>query len=134
QRASGHALFVSPRVRGQGFRANIRGHVLDLADPGSGHALAPTPDDLYVVSVASELAWSARRLLRSSGLPDHVSISASWRPPEDQAGPPDIDLTVTISRHAEPMSPALAAAFETSLAARSLAVPVVHISLEGAKR
>ena len=54
------ALVVSPHERRDGFWASIRGHVLDLADPHSGHALAPTPDDLFIVSIASELAWTAR--------------------------------------------------------------------------
>jgi uncharacterized OsmC-like protein len=129
-----HALFVSPRGRGDGFRASIRGHVLELADPSSGHALAPTPNDLLVVSIASELAWSARSFLRAEGLPDDVSISARWRTPDDLSGPADIDLTVTISRRADAVSAALAAVLESSLAARSPSGPLVHISLEGDDR
>jgi hypothetical protein len=43
----------------------------------------------------------------------------------------DITLTVTVSRRAEAGSGALAVAFANSLAARSLAEPVVHISQEG---
>jgi hypothetical protein len=129
-----HELFVIPRGRGDGFRASIRGHILDLADPGSGHALAPTPDDLFVVSIASEIARSARRFLRASGLPDYVSVSATWRTNADLPSPADIDLTVTVSRRAEAVSAALAAAFADGFAARSLAEPVVHISLEGVNR
>src|SRR5262249_1509324 len=72
----GHALFVGPRGRGDGFRASVRGHMLELADPGDADGLAPTPDDLFVASIASELAWSARRFLRTRGLPDDVSVSA----------------------------------------------------------
>jgi putative redox protein len=131
---SGHALFVSPRGRGDGFRASIRGHILDLPDPSSGHALAPTPNDLFVASIASELAWSARGLLRAQGLPDDVSISARWRTPEDRPGVADIHLTVTLPSRAEAASAALAAAFESSLVARPVAEPVVHISLEGVNR
>ena len=41
--ASSNSLFVVPHGRGDGFQAEIRGHLLELADPGSGHALAPTP-------------------------------------------------------------------------------------------
>jgi uncharacterized OsmC-like protein len=128
------ALFVIPRGRGEGLRASIRGHILDLADASSGHALAPTPDDLFVVSIASEFARSARRFLRASGLPDYVSVSATWRTHEDLPSLADIDLTVTVSRRAEAVSAALAAAFANSLAARSLAQPVVYISLEGVNR
>jgi hypothetical protein len=80
---SSHALFVIPRGREDGFQASIRGHVLDLADPSSGEALAA-----------------------------------------------DLNLTVTVSRRAEAVSAALAAAFENGLAARSLNDTVVNISWE----
>lgn len=135
--AESRALFVSPHERRDGFWASIRGHVLDLADPSSGHALAPTPDDLFVVSIAAELAWTARRILRAQGLPDDVSVFATWRTrdeQEDRAGLADINLTVTTSRRAEAASATLAAAFENSLAARSLAEPVARISWEGASQ
>ena len=131
---SSHALFVIPSGRGDGFRASIRGHVLDLAEPSSGHALAPTPDDLFIVSIASELAWSAQRFLRAYGLPDDVSVSATWRTREDLPSPADIDLTVTVSRRAEAVGAVLAAALANSLTARSPAESVVHISLEGVNR
>ena len=131
---SSQALFVIPRGRGGGFQASIRGHILDLADPNSGHALAPTPDDLFMASIASELAWSARRFLRAYGLPDDVSVSATWRTQEDLPSLAGISLTVTVPRRAEAVGAALGAAFENSLAARSLAEPVVHISFEGVNR
>ena len=119
--ASSHALFVSPHRRRNGFWASIRGHVLDLADPSSAHGLAPTPDDLFIVSIAAE--------------PDDVNVSAEWRRREGQVGRPsvaDIILTVTVSRRAKPASAALADAFAKSLAARSVAEPVAHISWKGA--
>jgi uncharacterized OsmC-like protein len=125
-----HALFVIPRERGDGFQAAIRGHIVDLADPSSGHALAPTPNDLLIVSIASDLAWSTRRFLRARRLPDQVSVSARWRTDEDAPGLADIGLTVTVSKAAETVRDALAAVFTDSLAARSHAEPVVHISLK----
>jgi hypothetical protein len=66
--AATHALFVVPNRRGDGFQASVRGHILDLIDPSS-YALAPTADDLLVVSFASALAWSARSFLRTHGCP-----------------------------------------------------------------
>jgi hypothetical protein len=131
---SSRALFVLPHERRDGFWANIRGHVLDLADPDTGHVLAPEPDDLFIVSIASELAWTARRILRGSGLPDDVSVSANWRTQADPPSPSDIDLTVTVSRLAEGANAVLAAALDNRLAARSLVRPVAHISWEGANR
>jgi len=131
---SSNGLFVIPRERGDGFQASIRGHVLDLADPSSGRALAPTPDDLFVVSIGSDVAWSAQRILRAHRLPDDVSVSATWRTPDPPAALADVNLTVTVSRGAEAVNAALTAVFEASLAARALADPVVQISFEGAKR
>ena len=128
-----HALFIIPTRRGNGFVASVRGQMLELADP-TDHQLAPSPDDLLIASIASDLAWSARRFLRAYGLPDYVSVSAEWRTHEDLPSLADINLTVTVSRRAEAVSAALGAAFAKSLAARSVAKPVVHISFQGVKR
>src|SRR5437016_5087632 len=128
-----HALFIIPTRRGDGFNASIHGHMLKLADP-TDHRLAPSPDDLVVAAIASDLAWSARRFLRAYGLPDDVSVSATWRTDEDLMALVDINMTVTVSRPAEAVSGALATVFENSLAARPLGEPAVHISFEGVNR
>ena len=96
--------------------------------------LAPNPDDLFVLSIASELAWIARRILRGSGLPDDVSVSASWRKNADPPTLCDVNLTITVSDRALGRESALAAALDTSLAARSRVKPVARISWEGANR
>ena len=121
---SADAVLVLPHDRRDGFWANIRGHVLELADPTSLGESAPTPDDLFIASVASELAWSSRTFLRASGLRDDVSVAAEWRKPE-------INVTVTVSAQAAAASSALAAHLNEGLAARSPAVPAVQISLDG---
>lgn len=131
---SSHTLLVIPHARRDGFWASIRGRALDLADPSSGDTLAPTPDDLFIASIASELAWLVRSFLRACELPDDVSVSATWRTHDDPRSLADINLTVTVSKDAETRSAALAAALESSLSARSLAEPVVHISFEGGNR
>jgi uncharacterized OsmC-like protein len=131
---SSAGLFVIPRGRGNGFQATIRGHILDLADPNAGHALAPTPDDLLIASIASRLAWSAGSFLRTHGLPDDVSVAATWRTREGLPGLADINLTVTVPRSAEALGAALGAAFAEALAARSPSDPVVHVSFEGVSR
>lgn len=130
--AAGHTLFIVPRGEGAGLQASVRGHVLDLIDPAS-YALAPTTDDLFVVSIAAALAWSARSLLRSVQLPDYVSVSAAWRATGDAPSPADISLRVTVSKPAEVVSAELSAAFERSLATRFLAKPSVHLSFDGAE-
>lgn len=128
---TGHGLFIIPTRWGAGFRASIHGHWLELANP-TDHRLAPSPDDLLIASIASDLAWSARRFLRARGLPDDVSVAAKWRTTDGLPRLADIDLKVTVSRRAATVRAALAAALADSLAARSLAEPVVDISLGGA--
>ena len=115
---AGHALFVTPTRRGDGFHASIRGNVLELPDPEGG--LGPTPEELFVVSVASDLAWSARAFLRDRELAGDVSVSASWRTPEHAAGPVAISLTVAVSLTRETTADALMAALEERIASRSL--------------
>jgi hypothetical protein len=129
--ATTHTLFVLPRGESNGFRASVRGVILDLHDPSS-YALVPTTDDLFVVSIAAALAWLARSFLRVRGLPDYVSVAAEWRSQGDPPSPAEIHLTVTVSPDAEVESATLTAFFESSLAARFLARPALHISFEGA--
>jgi hypothetical protein len=124
---SRNTLFVVPRGEGDGFQARVGGHVLDLIDPGS-YALAPNTDDLFIVSLAAAVAWSARSFLRARDLPDYVSVSATWRTQDDPPGPADVNLAVTVSERAEAESGRLAAALESSLDARSFANPVLHVS------
>jgi hypothetical protein len=130
---SSHALFIIPTRRGDGFQASIHGHMLELADP-TDHRLAPSPDDLLIAAVAADLAWSARRFLRALGLPEDVSVSARWQTTDGLPSLADITMTVTVSTRAKAVSEALAASFENSLAARTLAEPVIHISLQGGNR
>jgi len=127
--SSSHTLSIVPRGEGNGFRANVRGHVLDLIDPSS-YALAPTTDDLFTVSIAATLAWAARGFLRAHGLPDYVSVSAERRESPDSSGPWDISLVVTVSERAEPEAAELAAELEKTLATRLAANPGIHISFE----
>jgi uncharacterized OsmC-like protein len=129
--ASRDGLFVTPE-RGGGLRASIRGHLLELAEPSPVHQLAPTPDDLFIASIASDLAWSARHLLRVHGLPDDVSVSAEWRRVENPPGLADVSMTVTVSETAEALSDALEHALAERVAARSLDEPTrLHLRCAG---
>lgn len=131
---SSHRLLVMPHERRDGFWASIRGHVLDLAEPGDSDDVAPKPDDLYVASIASELAWSTRDLLRDHDLPDDVSVSAEWRTLANPPGVAELALTITVSTRAEPIRARLADSLESSLAARSPIKMALYITLEGAIR
>jgi uncharacterized OsmC-like protein len=129
--SSSHGLSVTARGRGRGFRASIRGKILDLAEPKSGDAFSPTPDDLFVLAIAAGFAWSARTILRAAALPDDLSVSATWRTLEHPRRLTDLTLRIFVSRRAAAGSAALAAALDESFAARSLADAVIHISVEG---
>jgi putative redox protein len=118
------ALFVLPSRRGDGFRVSVRGHLLELADPNSRHGLAPTPDDLLIASIASDLAWCARRFLRAQGLPDDASISAEWRTLENPPRPADICVTVSVHETVKSVTAALLAALAERVAARSVNEPL----------
>lgn len=100
--------------------ASIRGHLLELAEPSPVHRLAPTPDDLFIASIASDLAWSARHFLHGHGLPDDVSVSAGWRRVENPPGLADVSMTVTVSETAGALSNALEDMLAERVAARSL--------------
>jgi len=128
---SSQSLYVVPRGLGEGFRASIRSHILELADPYSGDALAPTPDDLFVTSLASQLAWSTRALLRARGLPDDVSVVATWRTRSELSGPDEIDLTVTLSNISDSARDELASTplFEEGPAVWPRSRAHVHISV-----
>jgi putative redox protein len=130
--SSYEALFVVPSGRGGGLRAHIRGHWLELADPSSGHGLAPTPDDLFIASIASHLAWSACHFLRDHGLPDDVSVTAHSRRLENPRSLSDISMTVTVSQTVEPMSTALEDALARRVATGSLDEPLeLHLRYVG---
>jgi hypothetical protein len=95
---TGFPLFVIPSSHGDGFRASIRGHLLELADPSSSRGLAPTPDDLRIASIASDFAWFARRFLRERGLDDYVSVTARPCTTEGSSHVDGVDLAVTVSQ------------------------------------
>ena len=124
--ASGCALFVVPNKHADGFRASIRGHMFELADPASPHGLVPTPEDLLTAAIASDVAWFARGFLRTHGLDDDVSVAARLRSSQGP-GLGELDVTVEVSRGALAMGPALGAALEDRLSAHSALSPRLHI-------
>ncbi|HWN21516.1 MAG TPA: OsmC family protein [Gaiellaceae bacterium] len=129
--ASRDVLFVIPG-RGGGLRASIRGHLLEVAEPSPVQRLAPAPDDLFIASIASGLAWSARHFLHARGLPDGVSVSAEWRRVENPPGFADVSMNVTVSETAESLSDALEHTLAERVAARSLDDPTrLHLRCVG---
>ena len=115
---AGFPLFVIPSSHRDGFRASIRGHLLELADPSSGREVAPTPDDLRIASIASDFAWFARRFLRDRGLDDYVSVTARQCGTEGSSHLDGVDLAVTVSQQDAATRATLATALERELAGK----------------
>lgn len=67
-------------ITGDRFAIRIRDHVIHVDQPESdgGTDTAPTPTELFVASLASCVAFYARRYLSRHGLPDEgLAVSAS---------------------------------------------------------
>jgi hypothetical protein len=101
--------------------------MLELADPDSGHGLAPTPGDLITAAIASDIAWLARRFLRDHGLDDYVSVSARVRTSESVPGLGGIDVTVDVAAHVAAMGETLARALERRVAAQWSLEPQLRV-------
>jgi uncharacterized OsmC-like protein len=99
--------------------ASIRGRVFALADPAD-ERFAPTPDEILILSVASDLAWSARSFLRTRELEADVNVTATWQTAEHPPRLADVTMTVTVPATAETINTALRSALEQRAAARSL--------------
>jgi uncharacterized OsmC-like protein len=106
--------------------------LLEVAEPSPVHRLAPNPDDLFIASIASDIAWSARHFLQGHGLPDDVSVSAEWRSLENPPRLTDVSMTVSVSETAEALSDALESTLAERVAARSLDEPPrLHLRCAG---
>lgn len=121
-------LYVTAHRQRDGFHASIRGHILELADPAS--PLAPTPDDLVVVSAASRLAWAAQRFARAHDIRDDVSVSARWRLDPGERNHGAFELTVTVSQDALPLAAALTEDLRAALDENQFRRPTVHLSFQ----
>jgi uncharacterized OsmC-like protein len=125
------ALFVLPDPRSGGFQASIRGHQLPLADPDSRHELAPTPNDLLITSIASALAWTARRFLRGHELDEYVSVTAHSRTQQESSYLCELTLVVSVSEACALEVDALTTALERELDARAHGMQLnVHVHVD----
>jgi len=88
-------LLVLPNARRAGFHADIRGRILELADPQSEDGVTPTPDDLLVAALASLAAWTTLAALRESDQPGEATVSASWETGKEKSLD-SVEVTVTV--------------------------------------
>jgi hypothetical protein len=93
-------LFVGPHLHLGGLHASIRGHEIELSDPRLGHALAPTPDDLLVASLAAHIAWVAQARV-ASGAGGTVELAARCRSDREAGSPVGVEIRVIVRGVAE---------------------------------
>jgi hypothetical protein len=76
-----------------------------------------------VASIASDLAWTTRRVLRAHGLSEDVSVAAEWRTVQSAPSLADATMTVTVPEAAEALSAELEDVLAERIAARSPGEP-----------
>lgn len=119
---------------GDAFWIDTRGHVVTTDQPGADHhGAGPTPVELFVMSLASCVAYYAVRYLRHCRLPsDGLTVRCEW---SMRSGPPRvsrIDLDVEPPAELDEASRAgLAAAVDGCTVQQTLRQPpavTVHIA------
>jgi putative redox protein len=84
---------------GDRFRIGVRQHVLEVDQPkgDGGTDTAPTPTELFVASLASCVAFYARRYLSRHDLPtDGLAVTATFTMADRPARVGEINLAVTV--------------------------------------
>lgn len=84
---------------GDRFRIGVRGHVIEVDQPvhDGGSDVAPTPTELFVASLASCVAFYARRFLTRHGLPTAgLVVTAGFTMAERPARVGEVTVTVTV--------------------------------------
>lgn len=81
------------------FQIRVRDHVLQVDQPAEagGTDTAPTPTELFVVSLATCVAFYVRRYLSRHDLPvDGLSVSATYAMAERPARVSEIDVSIDV--------------------------------------
>jgi len=97
--AEGRASMRVEHRGGDRFEIAVRGHHVLVDQPVEAHGedLAPTPTELFVVSLASCVAFYARRYLRRHDLPeDGLAVDVSWSMGSSPARVDAIDLEILL--------------------------------------
>lgn len=96
--ATNHLIKVEYK-RGDMFEIDVRHHRLRVDQPieDGGSDAAPTPTELFVVSLASCVAFYVRRFLTRHGLPaEGLSVAADFAMEERPARVGRIELTINL--------------------------------------
>ena len=122
---------------GDRFDINVRGHVISVDQPvgGGGDDTAPTPTELFIASLASCVAFYARRYLARHNLPtDGLAVEATFDMGSRPARVSGIDVRLIIPDGvpAERRDPLLAVATHCTVHNTLAAAPEVSITLADA--
>jgi uncharacterized OsmC-like protein len=121
---------------GDRFGIAVRGHRLTVDQPleAGGEDTAPTPTELLVASLASCVAFYARRHLARHGLPtDGLAVDASYEMGSRPARVARVDLAVRVPDGVPEarLAPLLAVARHCTVHNTLVAGPEVDITLAG---
>ena len=119
---------------GDRFRIAVRQHTLSVDQPEAdgGEDTAPTPPELFVASLASCVAFYARRFLSRHGLPvAGLSVTAEFRVASHPARVGEVNLQVQVPGGLAPAQEAalLAVASHCTVHNTLLQPPAVRIEL-----
>ncbi len=120
---------------GDQFDINVRGHVVRVDQPvqGGGQDTAPTPTELFVASLASCVAFYARRYLARHDLPTQgLAVEATYDMGTRPARVSGIDLRLILPDGVPPerREPLLAVATHCSVHNTLTTAPQVSITLD----
>jgi uncharacterized OsmC-like protein len=124
---------------GDRFRIAVRQHTLSVDQPEAdgGEDTAPTPTELFVASLASCVAFYARRFLSRHGLPvEGLSVTAEFGMASHPARVGEVNLQVQVPAELAPaqQSALLAVASHCTVHSTLLHPPDVRIELAALTR
>src|SRR5665648_993990 len=122
---------------GDHFDINVRGHVVRVDQPveDGGDDTAPTPTELFIASLASCVAFYARRYLARHNLPtDGLAVEATFEMGARPARVAGIDLRLVVPQGVptERLDPLLAVATHCTVHNTLTSEPEVSITLADA--
>jgi len=119
---------------GDRFTASARGHLIEVDQPEAdgGEDTAPTPTELLVASLATCVAFYARRYLKRHDLPtDGLAVEVDWDLVKNPArlGPVTVRLTVPEGVPDDRREPLLKMASHCTVHNTLVQAPEIDISL-----
>jgi putative redox protein len=123
---------------GDKFDINVRGHILRVDQPvkDRGEDTAPTPTELFIASLASCVAFYARRFLARHDLPtDGLAVEATFEMGSKPARVAGIEVRLIVPEGvpSERLDALLAVASHCTVHNTLESAPEVSITLSGAR-